>query len=138
MREHVVTMGDMKSKTEIISELWNNVSNHSLTCPKCGGHLIIMQLDPIEDMENPYTPYESILECMNCSFQTTATSFTILGSVQSFDLHHLTLVGWSPSGSRVETTYEHILDYDHIKQLQTSEKLAEFLIVDDHIVQIIK
>ncbi len=133
----MVTMGDMKAKNELMSELWDHVTNHSLTCPECGGHLIIMQLDPQDDLNNPYTPYKSVLECMNCSFQTEATSFTILGCVQSFDLHHLTIAGWSPSGSRVETTYEHILDYDHIKQLENTEDIVEFLIVDDHIVQII-
>lgn len=131
-------MGYMKSKTEIVKGLWDNVSDHKLTCPQCGGHLVVMQLEPKEDMQNPYIAYESILECMNCSFQTKATSFTILGCVESFDLHHLTITGWSPSGSRVQTTYEHILDYNQIKKMESSSELAEFLIVDDHVVQIIK
>ncbi len=131
-------MGYMKTKTKMVRSLWDSVSQHSLTCPKCGGNLIVMQLDPVEDMYNPYVAYESVLECSNCSYQTKAKSFTILGSVQNFDVHHLTLSGWCPSGSRVESTYEHILDFDQIKQLKSTDELTEFLVVDDHIVQIIK
>ena len=42
-----------------------------------------------------------------------------------------------PSGSRVISHLEHMLDYSIIKQLKESTELVEFLIVDDQVVQIV-
>ncbi|MBS3802048.1 MAG: hypothetical protein KGY65_04790 [Candidatus Thermoplasmatota archaeon] len=130
-------MGYNKTKNKILSKLWDNKKNHEFVCPQCGGHLIIIQLEPIEQNENPYTPYDTIVECTNCEFNAQAISYTILGSIQSYDLDHITIAAWSPSGSRVVKTFEHLVDYEQLKEVKSSKELVEFLIVDGHIVQII-
>ncbi|MBS3748720.1 MAG: hypothetical protein KGY67_03370 [Candidatus Thermoplasmatota archaeon] len=130
-------MGYNKTKNKILSKLWDNKKNHEFVCPQCGGHLIIIQLEPIEQNENPYTPYDTIVECTNCEFNAQAISYTILGSIQSYDLNHITIAAWSPSGSRVVKTFEHLVDYEQLKEVKSSKELVEFLIVDGHIVQII-
>lgn len=137
IRFSVVKMGYNKTKNKILSKLWDSKSNHEFACPQCGGHLIIVQLEPMEDNDNPYIPYNTVVECTNCSFNAHSVSYTILGSIQSYDIDHVTITAWSPSGSRIVETYEHLLDYNQLKELKGSKELVEFLIVDDHIVQII-
>jgi len=44
---------------------------------------------------------------------------------------------WSPSGSRVMSHYEHVLNYDFLKKLKESGELVEFLIVNEHAVQVV-
>ena len=97
----------------------------------------MIQLDPIQDYQNPYVSYNSIIECTKCDFEIRTESFTILGSVKSFDLKHIEIASWSPSGSRVVSRYEHILDYNILKKLKESGDLKEFLIVNKHVIQII-
>jgi len=133
----VVIMGYNKTKNKILTKLWDNKKNHEFVCPQCGGHLIIVQLEPIEQNENPYTPYDTIVECTNCEFNAQSISYTILGSIQSYDLDHITIAAWSPSGNRVVKTFEHLVDYKQLKEVKSSKEIVEFLIVDDHIVQII-
>ena len=133
----VVNMGYNKTRNKILSKLWDDKTNHEFVCPQCGGHLIIVQLEPLEDYDNPYTPYNTVVECTNCSFNAHAISYTILGSIQSYDVDHITTAAWSPSGNRVVETFEHLLDYHQLKEIKSSKELVEFLIVDDHIVQII-
>jgi hypothetical protein len=130
-------MGYDRSKTNIVSSLWDELPSHEMKCPQCGGHLIIVQMNPIEDANSPYTPYETVIECISCAFHAHATSLSILGSVESFDHQHISIVGWSPSGNRVRSSYEHILDYDLLSNLQSTEEIVEFLIVDHHVVQVI-
>ena len=131
------TMGYDRSKTKIVSSLWDELPSHEMKCPQCGGHLIIIQIQPIEDSHNPYTSYETSIECISCSYHTHATSLSILGSIKSFDHQSITIVGWSPSGNRVTSIYEHILDYDLLRELESSEEIVEFLVVDGHVVQVI-
>ena len=131
------TMGYDRSKANIVTNLWDELPSHEMKCPQCGGHLIIVQMNPIEDAHNPYTPYETIIECISCSYYTHATSLSIIGSIESFDHQKITITGWSPSGNRVKSTYEHILDYEVLKKLQSTDEIVEFLIVDDHVVQVI-
>ena len=133
----VVNMGYNKTKNKILSGLWDDKKKQEFSCPQCGGHLIVVQLEPIEDMENPFTPYDTVVECTNCSFNAHSVSYTVLGSIQSYDIDHVTIAAWSPSGSRVIKTYEHLLDYAVLKECKKSKDLVEFLIVDDHIVQVI-
>jgi len=130
-------MGFNKTKNKILSKVWDDTNKNEFICPECGGHLIVVQLKPIEDYENPYTPYKTVVECTNCDFNAHAISYTILGSIQSYDLHKVTIAAWSPSGSRIIKTVEHLLDYHQLKEVKESKELVEFLIVDDHIVQII-
>ena len=121
----------------IHADLWDRKQGKSLTCPDCNGELIVVQLDPIEDWNNPFQSYNSVLECINCPFHTKATSFTILGSVDDFNVDTVRINGWSPSGSRVVSEYEHIIDYNLLKELKTNNELVEFLIVDNHVIQVI-
>ncbi len=125
-----------KHKFDILSKLWREDS-HSLRCPECGNPLVLIQAEPIEDYENPYTAYDTVIECTSCSFTTRAESFTILGSVKDFSVDRVEIGGWSPTGSRVVSTYEHLLDYNTLSKLKRSGELVEFLIIDGHVIQII-
>ena len=109
----------------------------SLKCPDCGKKLVLVQVEPIYDAHNAYVPYDTVIECTSCPFSLTAESFSILGSVKSFDMSEIEIASWSPSGSRVLSKYEHILDYDLLKSLKESAELVEFLVVDRQVVQVI-
>lgn len=108
-----------------------------LKCPKCGGKMVAIQVDPIPDSENAYIPYDTIIECSSCSYKDRAISFSILGSVKDFDMQYVEIGSWSPSGSRMLSKYEHILDPDLLKKLKESGELVEFLVVNDKVVQVI-
>jgi len=99
--------------------------------------MIIVQVDPIYDTDNAYIPYDTIIECTSCSCEIRAESFTLLGGVKDFNLNHVEIGSWSPSGSRVLSDYEHVLDYDLLKDLKESEELVEFLVVNEHIIEVI-
>lgn len=126
-----------KKNMEIIAKLWDRSGEKSMLCPKCGSKMIMIQLDPIQDYQNPYLAYDTIIECTKCEFEIRTESFTILGSVKNFDLKKIEIASWSPSGSRVISCYEHILDYNTLKKLKESGGLKEFLIVNKHVIQII-
>ena len=126
-----------KKNMDVIANLWKRNGENSMVCPKCGSKMIMIQIDPIQDYQNPYVSYNSIIECTKCDFEIRTESFTILGSVKSFDLKHIEIASWSPSGSRVVSRYEHILDYNILKKLKESGDLKEFLIVNKHVIQII-
>jgi Zn ribbon nucleic-acid-binding protein len=119
-----------------ISDLWK-INKKGFKCPNCKADLIIVQADAIQDWNNPYQSYDTIVECVYCSFQAQAVSYTILGSLNKYDINKITIEGWSPSGSRVETTLEHLLDYQLLKELKSSQDLVEFLIIDEHAIQVI-
>jgi len=120
---------------ELLAGIWDR--DKSMLCPQCGHNMIIVQLDPIQDAENAYIPYETIIECSSCEFKIRAESFTILGSVKNFDLKNIEIASWSPSGSRVISRYEHVLDYGLLKRLKESAELKEFLIVNKQVIQVI-
>ena len=126
-----------KRDMEILADVWDQSSNKSLTCPQCGHKMIIVQVEPIPEAENAYTPYDTVIECSSCDFKIRAESFSILGSVKNFDLKYVEIASWSPSGSRVISTYEHVLDYDLLKNLKETAELKEFLIVNKQVIQVI-
>jgi len=126
-----------KKDMEILADIWEKSDDKALICPQCGHKLVIVQVEPIPDAENAYIPYDTVIECTSCDFKIRAESFTILGSVKEFDLRHITIASWSPSGSRVLSNYEHILDYEALKKLKESAELKEFLIVNKQVIQII-
>jgi DNA-directed RNA polymerase subunit RPC12/RpoP len=126
-----------KRDMDILAEVWDQSSNKSLSCPQCGHKMIIVQVEPILEVEDAYTPYDTVIECTSCDFKIRAESFSILGSVKNFDLKNVEIASWSPSGSRVISTYEHILDYDLLKKLKESAELKEFLIVNKQVIQVI-
>ena len=122
---------------EIVASIWDKTGEKSMKCPKCGGKMVLIQVEPIPDVENAYVPYDTIIECNSCSFRIRAVSFSILGSVKDFDMRNIEIGSWSPSGSRVLSKYEHILDYDLLKILKDSGELVEFLVVNNQVVQVI-
>ena len=126
-----------KKYMEILAKIWDKDDGNVLVCPQCKSKMIIVQVEPIQDAENAYIPYDTIIECTYCDFKIRAESFSILGSVKDFDLKHVEIASWSPSGSRVISHYEHILDYDLLKKLKESAELKEFLIVNKQVIQVI-
>jgi len=133
----LVEMKYNKKEMEFLAKIWDRENNHILLCPQCKSKMIIVQIEPIQDAENAYVPYDTIIECTNCDFKIRAESFSILGSVKDFDLKHIQIASWSPSGSRVISRYEHILDYELLKKLKESAELKEFLIVNKQVIQVI-
>ncbi len=125
-----------KKNVEVVSKIWDEKHN-SMICPKCGGNMVMIQVEPIHDAENAYVPYDTIIECNKCNYKIRTESFTILGSVKNFDLKKIEIASWSPTGSRVISNYEHLLDYDQLKELKKSTELKEFLVVNNQVVQII-
>ena len=130
-------MGYNKKNMEIISGLWDRSMKDSMNCPKCGAKMVLIQLEPLQEAENAYVAYDSIIECTKCDNKIRTVSFTILGSVKNFDVKNIEIASWSPSGSRVISIYEHILDYNLLKKLKETGELAEFLIVNKQVVQVI-
>lgn len=126
-----------KKNMDVIANLWDRTKENSMVCPKCNSKMVMIQLDPIQDYQNPYVAYDSIIECTKCDYKIRTESFTILGSVKSFDLKEIEIASWSPSGSRVISRYEHVLDYNLLKKLKDSGDLKEFLVVNNQVVQII-
>jgi len=126
-----------KKNMDVIANLWDRTGDNSMVCPKCGSKMIMIQLDPIQDYQNPYVAYNSIIECTKCEYEIRTESFSILGSVKSFDLKKIEIASWSPSGSRVISCYEHVLDYNLLKNLKDSGELKEFLVVNKQVMQVI-
>ena len=129
--------GYNKKDMEILAIIWGKNGEDQLLCPQCKHKMVIIQLEPIEDSDNAYFPYDTVIECTNCDFNIKAESFTILGCVKDFNLKFIEIASWSPSGSRVISRYEHVLDYDLLKKLKESAELKEFLIVNDKVVEVI-
>ena len=129
--------GYNRKDMEIVASIWDKTGDKSMKCPKCEGKMVLIQVEPIQDAENAYVPYDTIIECNSCSFRIRAVSFSILGSVKDFDMRDIEIGSWSPSGSRVLSKYEHILDYDLLKTLKDSGELVEFLVVNNQVVQVI-
>jgi hypothetical protein len=132
-----VKAGYSKEDLEILAIIWGKEGKDQLLCPQCKHSMIIIQLEPIIDSENAYFPYDTVIECTNCDFRIKAESFTILGCVRNFNLEYIEIASWSPSGSRVISRYEHVLDYNLLRKLKESTELKEFLVVNDRVVQVI-
>ena len=125
-----------RKNMNVLKTIWDKTEN-SMVCPQCKGSLTMVQIEPINDSTTAYTPYKTVIECNSCNFRLITESFTVLGSVKSFDAHHIEIASWTPSGSRDVSQYEHVLDYEVLKKLHTSEELVEFLIVNNQVVQVI-
>jgi DNA-directed RNA polymerase subunit RPC12/RpoP len=126
-----------KKDMDILADIWDHGGSKSLQCPQCKHKMVIVQVEPIHDAENAYVPYDTIIECTSCDFKIRAESFSILGSVKNFDLKNIEIASWSPSGSRVISNYEHVLDYEVLKELKETGELKEFLVVNKQVIQII-
>jgi DNA-directed RNA polymerase subunit RPC12/RpoP len=131
-----VQSGYNKNNVKLVASIWDN-KTRSMKCPKCGGEMVLIQVEQIEDHDNPYVPYDTIIECNSCNFKVRTESLTILGSIKDFDMRNIEIGSWSPSGSRVVSKYEHVLDYNVLKNLKKSGELVEFLVVNNQVVQVI-
>ena len=124
-------------KTNIAEDIWGQSNQRSMVCPQCKGFLTVVQVDPIYETENAYTPYRTIVECSSCSFRMVTESFTILGSIKDFDNEYVEIGSWGPSGSRVLSRFKHSISSNLLNELKKSQELVEFLVVNEHIVQVI-
>jgi hypothetical protein len=125
-------------KSKIVSDLWDSEVVEGMKCPDCGGDLLLGKTEPIEDWDTPYHPYETKIHCSICTFETETKSFTLSGCVKDFDMKNITIGGWSDTGSRVVSEFEHTIDFKHLKELRDNDKIVEFLVVDNHIVKILR
>jgi hypothetical protein len=130
--------GEMSfKKTTIAEDIWKQTGKRSMTCPQCKGFLTIVLVEPIYETDNAYTPYRTVVECSSCSFRMVTESFTLLGGVKDFNDEHVEIGSWGPSGSRVLSRFKHSISIDLLTQLKKSQELVEFLVVNDHVVQVI-
>jgi hypothetical protein len=130
-------MGYNKKHVDIVAGIWDKSGDRNMVCPQCGGKMVMIQIEPIDNFENMYMTYDTVIECTKCNFQVKTESFTILGSVKNFDLKYIEIASWAPSGSRNISNYEHVLDFELLKKLKQSGELKEFLIVNRFVVQVI-
>ena len=124
-----------KRDANILSEAWEE-SNQFMTCPKCGSDMMISQINPINSSDCDHVSFDTVIECSSCSFKLRSESFKVLGGVKDFDLKKISIGSWSDSGSRISNDFEHVLDYDVLKNLKESGDLVEFLVVNKHVVKI--
>jgi hypothetical protein len=130
--------GEMSyKKTTVAEDIWQQTSQRSMTCPQCKGFLTVVQVEPIYDPDNAYTPYRTVVECSTCSFRMVTESFTILGGVKDFDNEYVEIGSWGPSGSRILSRFKHSISFNLLTELKKSQELVEFLIVNEHVVQVI-
>jgi hypothetical protein len=49
--------GEMSyKKTSVAEDIWKQTTQKSMTCPQCKGFLTVVQVEPIYDTDNAYTP----------------------------------------------------------------------------------
>jgi hypothetical protein len=125
------------NKSDESDDFWGQPGQRSMTCPQCKGFLTIVQVEPLYEADNAYTPYRTVVECSTCSFRMVTESFTILGSIKDFDNEYVEIGSWGPSGSRVLSRFKHTISAPLLTQLKKSQELVEFLVVNEHVVQVI-
>lgn len=108
-----------------------------LRCPQCQGKLTIIQIEPIYDVDNAFVPYRTVVECGSCSYRMVTESFTILGGIKNVDGQYVEIGSWGPSGSRILSRYRYTVDSNLLKNLKKTQELVEFLILNEHVVQVI-
>ena len=136
--EEGMESGEMSyKKTSVAEDIWRQSSQRSMTCPQCKGFLTVVQVEPIYDTDNTYTPYRTVVECSSCSFRMVTESFTILGGIKDYDSEYVEIGSWGPSGSRVLSKFKHSISSNLLNELKKSQELVEFLIVNEHAVQVI-
>ncbi|HIH28557.1 MAG TPA: hypothetical protein HA260_02015 [Thermoplasmata archaeon] len=130
--------GEMSyKKTSVAEDIWDQSEKQSMTCPQCKGFLTVVQVEPIYDPDNAYTPYRTVVECASCSFRMVTESYTILGGIKNFDDEYVEIGSWGPSGSRVISRFKHSISSSLLSELKKSQELVEFLVVNEHVVQVI-
>ena len=126
-----------QEEIDVLKDIWNRDNKRFMICPKCGGSLTIVQLQPVTKPGTSSVLYQTVIECDSCPFDIKVESCTIFGAVKSFDDQMVEIGSWSSTGSRTTSTYRHSLDPKLLRELQSSGELVEFLIVDDCVVVVI-
>jgi hypothetical protein len=130
--------GEMSyKKTSVAEDIWEQTNQRSMTCPQCKGFLTVVQVEPLYNTDNDYTPYRTVVECSTCSFRMVTESFTILGGIKDFDNEYVEIGSWGPSGSRVLSRFKHSISSNLLNELKKSQELVEFLVVNERVVQVI-
>jgi len=130
--------GEMSyKKTTIAEDIWGQSGQRNMVCPQCKGFLTVVQVEPLYESDGAYVPYRTIVECASCSFRMVTESFTILGSIKNYDDEYAEIGSWGPSGSRVVSRFKHSISTNLLFELKKSQELVEFLVVNEHIVQVI-
>jgi hypothetical protein len=130
--------GEMSyKKTTVAEDIWHQTAQRSMTCPQCEGFLTVVQVEPIYDPNNDYTPYRTVVECSSCSFRMVTESFTLLGSIKDFDNEYVEIGSWGPTGSRILSKFKHSISNTLLAELKKTQELVEFLVVNEHVVQVI-
>jgi hypothetical protein len=130
--------GEMSyKKTSVAEDIWGQTAKRNMTCPQCKGFLCVVQVEPIYGTDNAYTPYRTVVECSTCSFRMVTESFTLLGGIKDFNDEYVEIGSWGPSGSRVLSRFKHSISSNLLDELKKSQELVEFLVVNDHVVQVI-
>lgn len=124
-------------KTTIAEDIWGHSNQRQMVCPRCNGFLTVVQIEPLSETETGYTPYRTVIECSSCNYRVVTESFTILGSIKDFTNEEVEIGSWGPSGSRVLSRFHHTISPTLLQELQKSQELVEFLIVNQHVVQVI-
>lgn len=124
-------------KTTIAEDIWGQSGQRNMVCPQCKGFLTVVQVEPLYESDGAYVPYRTIVECASCSFRMVTESFTILGSIKNYDDEYAEIGSWGPSGSRVVSRFKHSISTNLLFELKKSQELVEFLVVNEHIVQVI-
>lgn len=124
-------------RTSVAEDIWGQTAQRSMVCPQCKGFLTVVQVEPIYDTDNAYTPYRTVVECSTCSFRMVTESFTLLGGIKDFDNEYVEIGSWGPTGSRVLSRFKHSISSNLLNELKKSQELVEFLVVNEHVVQVI-
>lgn len=64
-------------------------------------------------------------------------SFTLLGSIKDFDSEYVEIGSWGPTGSRIHSRFKHSISNTLLSELKKTQELVEFLVVNEHVVQVI-
>jgi len=108
-----------------------------LRCPQCQGTLTIIQIEPIYEVDGAFVPYRTVVECAACSYRMVTESYTILGGIKNVDGQYVEIGSWGPSGSRMLSRFKYTVNSDLLMNLKKTQELVEFLILNDHVVQVI-
>ena len=88
-----------KKNTNVLNSIWKEREGSHLICPQCKGTLTMIQMDPIYDTENPYTPYKTIIECdLFIGMESSGLHLAIMGRIPTIGIvgggHYGRFVPW--------------------------------------------
>ncbi|HEC81429.1 MAG TPA: hypothetical protein ENI42_03260 [Thermoplasmatales archaeon] len=126
-----------QKEIDVLRDIWNKDNKRFMVCPRCGGSLTVIQLNPVYKPGRTVVYYKTVIECDKCSFNIRVESCTVYGAVRSFNDEEVEISSWSSTGSRTTSVFRHSLDRKLLEELRSTGELVEFLIVDDQVVVVI-